>query len=52
MGWGYEKISRGVGGSLLIIPDLRWKTASRLGFGMTRSVGIKPSRKLYQICIA
>ena len=25
MGWGYEKISREAGGSLLVISDLRWR---------------------------
>jgi hypothetical protein len=30
MGWGYGRILRGVGGSFLILPNLRWEMAPRL----------------------
>jgi hypothetical protein len=44
--WGYGKKSSGVGGSLLVILDLRWEVALRLDFGMTRDME-NPSRKLF-----
>jgi hypothetical protein len=44
MGWGFGKISGGVGGSFLAILDLWWVMALNLSFEMTYGAGIKPSR--------
>jgi hypothetical protein len=50
-GAGLWKYIRRDKGSFLDILDLRWDTTRRLDFGMTCGVGIRPLRKLSQICI-
>lgn len=44
MGWGFGKLSRGVGVSFLVILDLCWVMALKITFGITYGAGIKPSR--------
>ena len=40
MEWVYGKILGGLGGSFVVIPDLKWKMAQRLDFDMIFGVGI------------
>jgi len=51
-GWCSNEVHGSYGlESLLVMLDLRWETASQLGFDIIRGVGIRRSRKLFQICI-
>jgi hypothetical protein len=47
-GWVYERIFGGVGGSFVVILDLRCEIDSRLDFVMIFGVGIRPLRKSFQ----
>jgi hypothetical protein len=52
MGWDFERISGGVGGSFLATLDLRRGLAPKFNSSMMFGVGIKLSRHLLWTCIA
>jgi hypothetical protein len=51
LAWGYGIISGRVGGCFLVISDLSWEMTPRSDCGLTCSVGIRPLRELFRICI-